>query len=156
MSYITVGFSHDPSDWISRVMAWLTHARYTHAVMFNPSDLSQAIEASGVGSPKGVRYISLDEFMRKPNATARRISCKNPELVWELAASKIGNGYDWMYLLGWLTRRNLQDSERWVCHELIAWAAHAAGSPLLDMSDAIWLTPEHLYLISKGSSDACI
>lgn len=149
MSHIVLAFSHDPRDWISRAMAWLTHGRYTHVALVS-GDGSEVIESSGVGRPQGVRMASFAAWAaRHPNYVLRKIHHQNPDLVWRIAASRLGDGYDWAYLCGWLFRRNWQDSCKWVCHELIVWACERAGRAIIDMDEAQWLTPEHLYLVSQ-------
>jgi hypothetical protein len=146
--YIIVGFSHDKKDFISRAIGWLTHGSYTHTVLFHPSQ-TQGIEASGMGKFKGVRNISLENFMKKPNAVLRKIPHNDPYKVWDIAVSQLGKKYDWSYFLGWLLRSNIQNPDKWVCQELIVWAADKAGDPILVMDNSHWLTPYHLWLISK-------
>jgi hypothetical protein len=149
VSHIVIALSHDPRDWISRVMAWLTHGRYTHVALVS-GDGTEVIEASGMGKPEGVRMASFEVWTAKhPRYVLRKIPHPNPELVWRITTSRLGDGYDWAYLWGWLFRRNWQDSCKWVCHELIVWACEQAGHAIIEMDDAQWLTPEHLYLISQ-------
>ena len=69
--------------------------------------------------------------------------------VWRLAETQADKPYDWGYLLGFLLRRNWQDQDKWVCHELIAWACQEAGHPIIDMTDAHFLTPDHLYRVTQ-------
>jgi uncharacterized protein YycO len=130
-------------------MAWLTHATYTHVALVAP-DGSEVIEASAVGKPQGVRAMSMEVWAsRHPGFVLRRIPHGDPEQAYIAASSKIGKAYDFGYLWGWLFRRNWQNLDRWVCHELIAWAAQETGDPFINMENAQWLTPEHLYLISQ-------
>jgi uncharacterized protein YycO len=149
MSHNVIGLHHDNSDWISRLMAWLTHATYTHVALVAP-DGSEVIEASGVGKPQGVRAMSMEVWASKhPRFVLRKIPHNNHELVWQIAFSQIGKGYDWSYLWGWLFRSNWQDTDKWTCNELIVWACEQAGQPCLTTDAPQWLTPEHLYLISQ-------
>ena len=147
MTWITVGFSHDNKDWISRLIAWLIHGRWSHVVLVSP-DGSEYIEASGIGKP-GVRTKPLELFLAKDNRTLRRIYHPHPDQVWQIASTQLGKGYDWSFLWGWLFRLNMQDKQKWTCNELIAWAAAEAGHPLLVMDDSHYLTPDHLFLISQ-------
>ena len=149
MSHIVLGFHHDENDWISRVMAWLTHATYTHVALVSP-DGSEVIEASGVGKPQGVRAMSMEVWASKhPGFVLRKIPHGKPAEAYAAASAQIGARYDWSYLWGWLFRRNWQNPDKWVCHELIAWAADATGYPFINMDGAEWLTPQHLYLVSQ-------
>ena len=148
MTYITVAFSHDKSDWISRIMAWLTFAKYSHVALIRGDEV---IEASGVGHPAGVRKITLDTYLAKhPGTVIRKIGHAYPKRTWEWAESRIGVPYDYYWLWGYLAhRRNWQDPDKFTCAELIAWACEQAGDPLFT-GDYLWnVSPNMLYLISK-------
>jgi uncharacterized protein YycO len=149
MSHIVIGLHHAADDRISQLMAWFTHGRYSHVALISP-DGSEVIEASGMGQPKGVRAMSMEIWAsRHPGFALRKIEHPFPDTVWQIATGQLGKGYDWNYLWGWLMRRLWQDPEKWVCHELIAWACQQAGHPIINMDNPQWLTPEHLYLISQ-------
>ena len=149
MSHIIIGLHHAADDHISQLMAWFTHGRYSHVALVSP-DGSEVIEASGMGKPKGVRAMSMEVWAsRHPGFALRKIAHPFPDTVWQIATGQLGKGYDWNYLWGWLMRRLWQDPEKWVCHELIAWACQQAGHPIINMDNPQWLTPEHLYLISQ-------
>jgi hypothetical protein len=78
----------------------------------------------------------------------KKIPHPNPDAVWQHACSQVGKGYDWGYLFGWLLRRNWQDPEKWVCHELIPWSCQQAGHEIIEMNNPHFLTPDHLDRIS--------
>lgn len=61
-------------------------------------------------------------------------------------AGQIGKPYDWPGILGWALRRDWQDTDRWFCSELIAWAFAQAGHPLLRAADVWRITPRDLLL----------
>lgn len=148
MNYITVAFSHDKSDWISRIMAWFSFARTTHCALVRNDHV---IEASAIGEPKGVRPVTLSTFMaRHPDARLRKIEHGRPEQVWLHASTRIGKRYDWKWFAGWLVRkRDWQDPEAFTCSELIAWACEQSGEPLFE-GDHTWsVTPQQIYMISK-------
>ena len=148
MSYITVGFSHHAHSLISRLMAILPWQRYTHVILFSPR-MDAAIEASGYGNPSGVRYVDLERFNAE-GGVIKRIPYPDPTAVWEAAKSQLGAKYDWGFVWGWMLRKNLQRDDRFVCHELILWAAERAGKPIFRPEDAWKTTPQHLYLISEN------
>ena len=146
---ITLYFHHDPDDWISRLMAWFTRSRYTHVALLSPGG-DYVLEATGASDPTGVRYLPTWLWQsRHPDCIARVAETPDAKTVWRLAETQADKPYDWGYLLGFLLRRNWQDQDKWVCHELIAWACAEAGTPLLDMTDAHFLTPDHLYRVTQ-------
>lgn len=145
---ITLAFSH-ADDMISRLICWLTRSRVSHVALVSP-DGQHVIEASGVGEPLGVRLISRERFLaERQGVEFRTLAHPRAESVWAIAWGQIGKGYDNSYLWGWLLHRNWQDPSRWVCQELIVWAAAQTGYPMLDMTDSHFLTPGDLYRISK-------
>lgn len=145
---ITLYFHHDPDDWISRLMAWFTRSRYTHVALLSPGG-NYVLEATGAHVPTGVSCQPTWLWQsRHPGFIARVAETPDAQLVWQFASTQTDKPYDWTYLWGWLFRRNWQRTDRWVCHELIAWACQEAGTPLLDMTDAHFLTPDHLYRVT--------
>jgi len=149
MSHIIIGLHHHADDRISQLMAWFSHARYTHVALISP-DGSEVIEASGMGQPKGVRAMSMEVWASKhPGFVLRKIEHPFPDTVWQIATGQLGKGYDWNYLWGWLFRRNWQDPEKWVCSELIFDSCDKAGKAIVQMHASHWLTPDHLDLNSQ-------
>lgn len=147
MSYITLAFAHDKGDWISRVMAWLTFSDVSHVALVQ-GDL--VIEATGVGHPPhGVKVSLLVDWQRAhPGCWFKRIPHPSPTQVWAHAELQIGQPYDWAWLLRWLLRRDWRDNRKWVCSELIAWAAEQTGWPLLHGALAS-VTPRDLNMLAE-------
>ena len=143
-------FHHDKADPISNGMAWATRADVTHVAMLDPKSGTRVIEASGVGEPKGVRIVPLDEWVaRHPGYTRRYVVDPDPQQIWDLCASREGAGYDWLYLVGWWLRLMLEDPKKFTCQELFSWAFQQAGRPLFDTRKPHFLTPQNFYNISK-------
>jgi uncharacterized protein YycO len=134
-------------------MAWFTHATYTHVALVAP-DGSEVIEASGVGKPQGVRVMSMEIWASKhPGFVLRKIEHPYPEKVWTIASSQIGKGYDWLFLLSYLIRRDVQDKSKLVCSELIEWSCREAGKNIFPSAvRPIDLSPQSLHLISSDIS----
>lgn len=146
MSYITVILSHDPNDWISRVIAWATFGNVTHVALRSP-DCDEVIEASSFGAPRGVRVMAYSVFAANhPGHRLLRIPHPAPRQVWGLAKSQIGKPYDYRYYLGWLFRRNWQQEDAWVCQELICWAAAHAGKAIFAV-DSWRISPRDFELL---------
>jgi uncharacterized protein YycO len=145
---MTLIFAHN-DDWISRLIGWLTRSKHSHVALVSP-DGKNVLEATGLSKPGGVRLIPIEQFYaERQHIEVRTIEHPFPINVWSHAWSQLGKPYDWSYLWGWLLHRDWQDREKWVCHELIVWAAAQSGQPLLEMADAHYLTPGDLYRISK-------
>ena len=149
VTYITVGFSHDNKDFISRLMAWLTHGKWSHVVLINP-DNSTYIEASGIGKP-GVREKPLETFLQKENHTIRRINHPYPLLVWELARNRLGREYDWLFLLSHFFRMPwIANASKDVCSEIIYECCLEAGHNVIPADvEPTSVTPHSLYLVSE-------
>lgn len=146
MTHIKVLFSHDKGDWISRLMAWFTYAKYTHVALVNDD---RVIEASSMRYPRGVREVTYEEFMfYHPGAVVRCIAHGNPDMAWRIAEAQVGKDYDWNWLWGrFLRRPTMQDPDKFSCSELIAYACQEAGYPIL--TAAPWhVTPNDLYMVS--------
>ena len=145
---LTLLFSHDKSDWISRVMAWFSFARWTHVALVCEDGF--VLEASGYGRPHGVRLVPFGEWVHKHlDCVSAFLPHPHPEKVEELCRSQLGKPYDWAWLFGWVLRnRRLQNHDKWVCSELIAWACNEAGMPLF--SGETWrVTPQMLYDLTE-------
>lgn len=151
MSHIVLGFSHHRSKLVSRLVKWFTHGNYSHVMLMEPGG-RRYIEASGMAKPPGVQVHDLEDFLAsRPEWAFRVIEHPDPQAVWRIACTQAGRPYDWAYFLGWLFhRRHREHPGKWVCNELIAWACEQAGYPIFPAdAEPAWLTPQHLYLLSK-------
>lgn len=149
MNHITLAFHHDKADWISNLMAWATRADVTHVAMLEPGKGERVVEASGVGEPTGVRIVSFDEWTAKhPGYKLRYVVDTDPKQIWDLCASRVGDGYDLGYILGWWLRLKVEDPKKFTCQELLEWAFRVAGRPLFDVTEPHFLTPQNFYNIS--------
>lgn len=147
MTDLVLIFSHG-TDWISRLIGWLTYGHVTHVALVRGQ---RVIEASGMGYPKGVREVSLWDWLDKhPGAEQRVIKHPDPEGVWDMMSTQLGKGYDWMWLARWLIRKEWQPNDLWVCSEGIAWASATKGYPLFEGAHYGRITPQDLYDISEA------
>lgn len=153
MNRVNLLFHHAADDFISRGIAWASHAEASHVAMLHP-DGGYVLEASAVGYPKGVRIVSVQSWRnRHPGYWMRYIDDPDPMEIWNIAASKEGCGYDLMYFVGWLLRMRLEDPKKLVCQELIDWAFRQAGRPLFDTDKPHFLTPQSLHLKARAYSE---
>lgn len=67
--------------------------------------------------------------------------------VYEAACTKVGQGYDWTALIGFLVNLELGKKSKWFCSELVAWAFSAVGAPLFRENRVERIKPESLYEI---------
>lgn len=148
---VTFLFHHDAEDPISGLIAWAGRSDVSHVAMLEPGAGERVVEASAVGKPKGVRIVEFDEWVAKhPGYNVRYIVDENPQQIWDLCASQDGAGYDWLYILGWWLRLNLEDPRKFSCHELFVWAFQQAGRPLFDTKKPHFLQPQNFYNISTS------
>jgi hypothetical protein len=149
MSGVLLGFSHDSSDWISRLFSWITFGGPSHVVLISP-DRKWFIESTALRKPAGVQPPApIAEFLAKPRAEIRQIDHPDPKAVWNAALTLVGQGYDWGWLFGWLVRsRRWDDPGRWVCAEAITWAMAKTGRGLFSPADTWHITPGDLYMMS--------
>lgn len=78
------------TDLIDRLIGWLTYSSVTHVALVRGQ---RVIESSGHGYPKGVREVSLWDWLeRHPNHEMREVEHPSPDTVWEIAQSQLGKG----------------------------------------------------------------
>lgn len=153
MSKLILGFSHDNSDWISRVMSWSMCGKPSHVVLVSP-DGRQFIEATGTKTPNGVQHPApIADFLATPGAELRWIDHPNPQGAWDAALTQVGKPYDWVWIIGCVIRsRRWDDQKRWACAELITWSMCEAGDHQLD-GDSWHIHPGDLYTMSRPLQD---
>lgn len=144
MSNLTLGFSTDKQDYISRLIRFFTWSKFSHVVLINPDGSSYIESTHGVG----VRELPISEFLKKGCVKFGTIYHPFPGKVWELVKGEIGKPYDDLYIYGWLCRRNWQDDAKWACCELVPAMAARAGYPIIREDCFTKITPELLYSIS--------
>lgn len=144
MDYITIGFSTDKKDWISKVIRKITWSRFSHVVLISPNE-SSVIESK---HSTGVREVPIENFLSRDNVELAKIYHPFPDRIWELAKAEVGKPYDDLYIYGWLFHRNWQDDKKWACCELIPAMAARTGFPIVRKSEFIKVTPQLLYMIS--------
>lgn len=134
------------TDLIDRLIGWLTYSSVTHVALVRGQ---RVIESSGHGYPKGVREVSLWDWLdRHPHSEQRTVEHPAPDTVWEIAQSQLGRGYDYGWLLRWLFRMSWLENDSWTCAELISYCCEASGSAILDAGHNT-VTPRDLYMISE-------
>lgn len=98
-----------------------------------------------------VRVTPLADVLAKHSRwTIIDLPCGNPAAVIAAARSQIGKPYDLTAVLGIAIHRDWQDSARWFCSELVAWAFEQAGSPLFRADAVRRVTPEHLWMLAPA------
>lgn len=133
--------SHLPGALLIRALTW---SAWSHAAII---DGDEVIEATW---PR-VRIAPLSEVLAKhPSWTIIDLPCGNPAAVIAAARSQIGKPYDLRAVLGLALHRNWQDSARWFCSELVAWAFDAGGSALFRADAVQRVTPQHLWMLAPS------
>ncbi len=119
--------------------------RWSHCGIWTPDDT--VIESRPF---KGVVEGSYLNFMAKyPNISQSKvveIPCPDPDKSIAWARDQIGKGYDYLSLLGLLTRNSWQEEDRWHCAELIEKALIEGGRERF--RDSPWhISPNMSYLV---------
>lgn len=132
---ITLQFStqHKPGAWLIRKFTW---SPFSHVDFVLPD--GRLLGARGAG---GVQ-------IREPELFAKlaRFQVDAPAAVLELAKSQIGKPYDWGAIAGFVAKHDWSSEHAWFCSELVAWAFHQAGCPLLNARHLNRITPRDLLL----------
>lgn len=151
--HVLVGFSYDPSSWISRLIARVTFGK-SHVVIISPCG-GYFIESSGrkaLGHPTGVRMRRIDEFYAEPEFVIKRIAHPDPDGMWALAKRQLGKGYDWSWIVGFLLRDpRIQERDKFTCSELVAWCFDNSGGTLFPDGRRHWwhVTPYEIEMVAK-------
>jgi uncharacterized protein YycO len=128
-----------PGATLIRAVTW---SNWSHVALI---DGDYVIEAAW----PVVRRVPLVDVLKKHNHfQIVDLPCDNPRGVIEAAKSQIGKPYDLTALFGFLAHRDWQDTNKWFCSELVAWAFDAAGSPLFRPEALHRVTPQHLWMLS--------
>ena len=94
----------------------------------------------------GVRRIGLQSMMEYASRTEIIfLPCVDPVVAYAAAESQIGKPYDWGMVVGHPFRQDWEDTNKWSCSELVAWAIQEGGTELF-RTKAGRITPYHLYL----------
>lgn len=110
------------------------HKRSHSAAFFSPDEkgnFHKVIEAWHIG---GVQERAWTEgHSPGTKIDVYRVPCESTQaVVFYLTLKKeIGKKYDWLGILGFLLRSNVQNKKRWFCSELVFYAAQRAGITLL-------------------------
>lgn len=123
-----------------RVVTW---SQWSHVEILDGDELI------GANMFRGVSITPLRERLEVSSLVAVvDFPCADPAAVIAAARSQLGKGYDFLGLLGILTRqRNWQNTEDWFCSELVAWAFAEAGCPLFRVELGSRIVPQHLWML---------
>lgn len=129
-----------PVSLLIRAFTW---SQWSHVEIIDGQDLI------GAEMMKGVTVTRLSHRLEiSSRAAVVEVPCANPQAVIDAIRSQLGKKYDFLGLLGLVTRqRNWQQATDWFCSELVAWAFDAGGAPLFRADSAYRITPQHIWLL---------
>lgn len=113
---------------ISKLIQWRTGGPYSH-VAFIPCcsyTIHKNIMCCEAREFAGVRYVSGEATHRKGtpyDVFEKQVSHDRYDLLHRFLFSKLGLGYDYLAVLGFVFRKDgslIQDSRRWFCSEFLA------------------------------------
>ncbi len=114
--------------------------QYTHCAVIDGDEIIESMMFAGV------RTRTLKAFKESASHwEIIEIPCERPADVITAMRSRIGDGYDWMGVLGLVLRMDIQSAIRWVCSEIIAWAFAITGQPLFRI-ESYKIKPRDIYI----------
>lgn len=121
-----------------------TFGRWSHVALL--TDTGTVIDAT---AKHGVAERSLEDVLyNASDYDVAVLSFCAPHEALSWARAQIGKKYDWLALVGFYFRSDMQDQSRWFCSELVANAITVGGEPLFRADAASRITPQHLWLLA--------
>lgn len=119
----------------SRLICWWTWSDYSHVDFVLSSGKLLGARGDGVK-------------IRDPYPTKRKliVEVEASEDVLLAAHSQIGKPYDYTAMLGFIVKRDWQETDSWFCSELLAWAFEHGGKPLIRADGIYKVAPRDLLL----------
>lgn len=116
---------------MSRLIRWFSWSPYSHAAWICRD--GSVIEAWTEGGVRRVASLSeAHEPGTRVDIFAIELTDEQHASVEKFLAEQLGQKYDWLGILGFLTRKRMESHDAWFCSELIAAALNQAGVwPLL-------------------------
>jgi uncharacterized protein YycO len=122
------------TSWVSLAIRWQTRGRYSHVGVVTPDGkIIESWHRGGVlkNASLGMRHdpqtevdiYSVTGLNRMQNAS-----------VLEFMENQLGKKYDFLSVARFISRREVDDQEKWFCSELVMAAFHHAASPLLNVA----------------------
>jgi hypothetical protein len=138
---ITLQFSS--TDQIgSKAIQFVTWSWASHVDFVLPD--GKLLGALAIDQGGGVKYHDMKPLSEY--ARVERYEIDAPDSVLDFARSQLDKPYDWLGLIGILTRnRRWEDDDKWFCSELVAWSFLQAGKPLL-IDTSYRITPRDLLI----------
>ncbi len=128
---------HNPLSWAIRAGSW---SKWSHVAVIDGNDVIEAVALEGVVVTPLAQRQALDTTWE-----VVELPCGNPQAVIAAARSQIGKPYDYTGVLGLGLHRDWQETGKWFCSELVAWAFAQGGAPLFRPESMTRVTPEHLW-----------
>lgn len=138
MDVVRVAFSrrHGIGSLLLRTYMW---DAWSHCGLVDGDDVIEAL------IPHGVCRTPLAAFIKRSSAyEIIEIPVPNAEVVLAAVRRQVGKPYDYAGVLGIWFRRNWENTDRWFCSELVAWAIEHTRS--LFRGHISRITPRDLYI----------
>lgn len=128
---------HNPLSWAIRACSW---SQWSHVAIVDGDDVVEAVALSGVVVTPLAERQAAD-----PTWQLVDMPCSNAAAVIAAARSQLGKPYDYGGVIGVGLHRDWQDTGKWFCSELVAWAFEQAGCPLFRADAVHRVTPGHIW-----------
>ena len=143
------------SGFLGWAIRWRTWGKYAHVAIEIDGWIYEAIEGKGVikraicSSPEKCNPCNCQEksdlVLKAPKAIKGRAK--------RFLEDQVGKPYDYWAILGFVSRRNRQEDDKFFCSELLAEMMVHCGLPLFDRVDA-WKISPSLASISPNLREA--
>lgn len=129
----------NPLSWVIRAGSW---SKWSHVAIIDGDDVIEAVAIDGV-----VVTPLADRKASDPTWQIVTLPCAKPDAVISAARSQLGKPYDYTGVLGIGLHRDWQQTNRWFCSELVAWAFEQGGSPLFRAGASRRVTPQDVWMV---------
>jgi len=139
---------HNPLSWMIRAGSW---SQWSHVAIIDGDDVIEAVALDGVVvTPLATRQAADPTWQRVT------LPCANPEAIIAASRSQLGKPYDYTGVLGIGLHRDWQETGRWFCSELVAWAFQQGGTPLFRKGASGRVTPQEVWTVPPANAYSAV
>ena len=129
---------YKPKNICGYLISWQTRGKYSHvSCLLNNKIIIESIEKNGV-IERNINGLDLLADIYILNICIQQEKIENIQ-KWLL--NQVGKKYDWLAILRFLSRRKMQNNNKWFCSELCYCALLENGISLLNNTECWEVSP---------------